>query len=576
MPYVKKRATSHKSYYGRSRRGYSNVYSKRMTAPVAVGTTMRTSKTRDTASFDQRELVFSVSTQPTSDSFSVVSFAVNPGLSSLFPILSRNAQCYTRYKMRFNIEFVSSVGTAATGNILIAIDRNRSEGPPVSVNRMMSYAGAVQSNIWSTACYPTNRSMIRPSEKMLYTRYGSILPGEDINLYDMCNVFIGLTGVDSTAFPAGTSIGQIYITYQCKFYDQRVEDIIDNNAFVYYPSYDDDALETIPNNAETLLPYVLGRGDVQYTGSVARTSPAFGGAEAPGVTLVFPSAGFYLIEQSAFAQLAPVATASPSAPFSLQPFGGVAADGDPLETAAMDGSYGTGLIASPFIATAAFAQGASATGVSVRTTQIVQVLANGTYIVGDNIVIGDAWISKTVGLAAFAGTLSNATNEVQIFNHENSGIFTATLQNIYIEVSPVDIETAAYFYPTVWQSNIQSAGPLTVMTVKQHRHHQAFSGIPHQHAVSSGGASSSSGASSGASAASILSQFKSELFYEQFKAIEEEMEEINDRIEMLREIPLKLRPDDYSEQKTMFKRDLAGCRERLNRLVKKNLLKDKN
>jgi hypothetical protein len=478
------RATSYRSYYGAGRRPSYKSYSKKMTAPVSIGTTMRTTKTRDTQSSANRELVFSVSTQSSSDSYSVVSFAINPGLSSLFPILSRQAQCYTRYKMRFNLEFVSSVGTAATGNIVMSINRNRSEPAPSSLSKQMSMAGAVQSNIWSTACYPTNRSMVKPSEKMLYTRYGSILPGEDINLYDMCNVFVGLTGINLTDLPPGTSIGQIYLTYQCKFYDQRVEDVIDDNAFVLYPSFD-STLITQPGNAEALLPYVLGQGDVIYTGAMAKGATPVTGDDADGFTIIFPSAGFYMIEQTLSGQIiADVGggTLGGTSPFSVQPIGGmVSASGDAY---VMSGSKGSGVLLSPYISNGNGYPNLNGsleqTAYVAHTMQIVQVFASGTYLVGDNQVVGDAWISKSVGTGPFVSGHTANTNETQIYNVQNTTpAYTAIITNSYIQVSPVDVTSAAYFFPTYWSA---PSGPASAaLTIQQHHKFQAFQGVPHQH-----------------------------------------------------------------------------------------------
>lgn len=499
--------SSKKSSYSHARRVGRKQYTKRMAAPVALGTTMRTTKTRDTNATSNRELVFSVNTQPSSDSYSVVAFAINPGLSSLFPILSRQAQCYTRYKMRFNLEFVSSVGTSAPGNIVMSINRNRSESAPSSLAKQMSMAGAVQSNIWSTACYPTNRSMVRPSEKMLYTRYGSILPGEDINLYDMCNVFVGLTGVDLNLFPPGTSIGQVYLTYQCKFYDQRVEDVIDDNAFTYYDQFDETLLVTdLPDNVEAELGYVLGQGDVVYTGKVGKgpgnildpgnpTGPHMNYAEQyPGVTLVFPTAGFYLIQQTAqveitseFTPAYPIASSAamppnPS-PFLLQGFGGtytIDGSGNPQNNSIMDGGQGSGVIISTPIGQGGFPRfhyGGNASDIVITTTQIIQVLSSGTYLVGDNQVVGNGWVSKFIGTTAYSETPyvygKTSTNEVSIYDYSNGGNYTAKFRNFYIEVTPCDVQTAAYFFPGTWTTD-SGVTPLTVLA--SHKH-QAFHGV---------------------------------------------------------------------------------------------------
>nr|QXP07824.1 MAG: putative capsid protein [Arizlama virus] len=455
---------------------------KTMYAPTSIGSTMRT-KAADSISCSNRENVFPVTVQESSDTYSVVGFAVQPGLSSLFPLLSRTAASYTRYKMRFNVEFVPSVGTIASGNILIAMDRNRNEGPPVGVSRFMSYAGAVQSSIWSPCVFPANKRMVPPSEKKLFTRYGSLLPGEDINLYDMATIFIGLSGINtgSGGITPGTTIGQIYINYECKLMDQRVEDIVDTNAFVYYPTFPSDGLVTIPNTSEAALPYALGGGDVQYTGSIAWGL----GPSIPdtGCTLIFPTAGFYLIQQTMVAEFINGANATED--FAVYGFGRALALGE-ITVNPIWGDVGTGVILSDYINQAANTAPSSVAVASCL--QIAQVLVSGTYLVGDNVVVGSGYISKGVGAEAYVPGDSASTNEVVIFTQENSGgspAATAVLKNVYIEVTPIDLETAAYFFPETWQSNAVP-GPMGTPMLKTIRHHQkgqCFQGIARHHMI---------------------------------------------------------------------------------------------
>lgn len=558
-----------KTYHRASMYKRKGTHSKRITAPVAVGTTMRTSKTRDTNVAAQRELVFTVTSQQSSDSYSVVSFAVNPGLASLFPILSRQAQCYVRYKMRFCLEFVSSVGTAAIGNVVMSINRNRSEPPPSSLAKQMSMGGAVQSNIWSHAEFPTNKAMVRPSEKMLFTRYGSILPGEDINLYDMCNVFIGLTGIDLTAAPVGTALGQVYLTYQCKFYDQRVEDVIDDNAFVLYPYFDENLLTNQPDDVETALPYVLGQGDVQYSGTVdwgASGQPGF--ALAPkSVTLIFPSAGFYLVQQTMNVSVVGGSVGTPlSEPFGIQPLG--ATTDSPAQV--MNGLTGAGCIVSNSIGQPAWTKDSSAGTVTASITQIVQVLASGTYLVGDNIIVGDAYISKAVGLAGYTGTASYNTNEVQIFNYENIATnAVATILNCYIEVTPCDQTTAAYFFPAVWVSPSPLSGVIgatSIATTAHHRRCQAFQGVPHLHAPR-GGAIPKPAASAAASSGVAKLTTNDAFFNDAYQDLAEQIGELKEVRDNLRDIEPEYRKKNWDEKMAEIESDLKAVRKQMQQLV---------
>lgn len=440
-----------------SRTGYSQYV-----APAAVGTRVVTKTPAlrkapgSNFAMQNRELAFSVVAQPSSPTYSVVAFPVQPGLQSIFPLLSNTAKSFTRYKMRFCIDFVSAVSTSSQGNILIAIDRNMDESPPTSVSELMTYTGAVSSNIWTHATYPANRSMVKQSEKILFTRYGSLGPNEDIKLYDMCNVFVALSGV---AEDAGL-IGQLYVTYECKFYDQRAKSVIQSNVFSYYPSVSDLNVTNIGEDSQLRLEYVVGEGEALFNPSVYMTDTGPSGTDT-GATIIFPSAGYYLLLQDATVQITPGAATAPGT-FTMDGWG---------TGYLMPGFAGSGVVTATASLPISFIWAPGSTDVGTcQTLQVVQVLVSGTYFLGNETVIGSGWISKNIGTSGWNGTDPEAvnSNEVEIFNRAHQPALSEFLAQS-IEVTQIDAATAAYYFPEVFSSN--DAGPLVELQAKNLRHH---------------------------------------------------------------------------------------------------------
>lgn len=448
--------------------GHNNY--RHYVAPAAVGTKVITrspslrSAPRNSFHISNRELCFPVIAQPASTQYSVVSFPIQPGLSSVFPLLSSTARTFVRYKIKYAIEFVPNVGTSAPGTIFIASDTNINESPPGSPSQLMSYAGAVSANIWSQTSFPSNRRMMNTNDKKMFIRYGSLTGDQDIKLYDTAQIHVALAGIDPTL--VSLVVGQLYVNYKCTFFEQRLETVIDSNIFTTYPSQS-DVTENLPADGQNNLQYVYGTGDVQYSGQFAYQDSSI--APEPGVTLVFPTIGYYLLLQNM--EFEEGGTPLANSRVAPQPFGGVI-------PSIMGGYFGASVIVSPPIDIQAVFTSAITTQ-SCQCLQVVQVLEAGTYISGTQSVIGNGWVSKEIGISAYAGgTAVSNTNEVEIYAYENSaGPSTVVLKNVTIETTMIDAAVAAYFFPGTF---VASPGPLTAMrTLHQHSKQAPIRGLHH-------------------------------------------------------------------------------------------------
>lgn len=143
-------------------------------------------------------------------------FEVNPGLSATFPWLSAIAQNFEEYRMEglvfeyrtTSVDALNSANTAL-GTVVLAAEYNSAAAPYVNKQQM-------QNSMWSTSTKPSC-SMIMPVEcspamnplANQYIRLGAVPTGQDIRMYDLCNVQIATVGSQSGI----TTIGELWCSY---------------------------------------------------------------------------------------------------------------------------------------------------------------------------------------------------------------------------------------------------------------------------------------------------------------------------------------------------------------------------
>lgn len=142
--------------------------------------------------------------------------AINPGLSSTCPWLSRIASNYESYvfdSLKFHFETQSS--TVATGTVIMTVDYDAADAAPTTKTQALAYRGAVRSAPWASCCHVSAPEDLR-KRKTYFVRAGNLAPGKDVNLYDTGNFYflsLGQGGV-------GTS-GELWIDYAIKLMTPR-------------------------------------------------------------------------------------------------------------------------------------------------------------------------------------------------------------------------------------------------------------------------------------------------------------------------------------------------------------------
>jgi hypothetical protein len=184
--------------------------------------------------------------------FSVTSYVVNPGNSTLFPWLSVIAQNYGQYEFKGLVaQFVSSTSDITAGGglgtIIMGTNYDVLQSDYVNKQAMENAQFCVsarpsQSIIHTFECDPK----LRPLQK-LYIRdlSSSTTVSQDARFYDLGKFQVAIVGLP-TVITAGTSLGELWLSYDVEFDKADIAD-----PFLLYMSRN-DAFISSPTNRATI------------------------------------------------------------------------------------------------------------------------------------------------------------------------------------------------------------------------------------------------------------------------------------------------------------------------------------
>jgi len=137
-----------------------------------------------------------------SSNFSSFVLSINPGLSQVFPWLSRLASSFEKYQFKsLKFCFASSSGSTGVGSVMTAIDIDTLDLAPPGKTQMMAQQGASRANVWESCC-----SSLPEKTPELYTRVAAVPFGADGKTYDAGNFVFATAGTTG-------NIGELYVEY---------------------------------------------------------------------------------------------------------------------------------------------------------------------------------------------------------------------------------------------------------------------------------------------------------------------------------------------------------------------------
>lgn len=167
-----------------------------------------------------REYIKDIITGP-AGSFTVESFALQPGLAGTFPWLAVIAQNYDEYKIHGMVfEFKTTSGDAlnnvntALGSVIMATEYNAavtSSFPNKQAMENQEFAQSAKPSVSQIHAIECNPKYNPQSE--LYVRSGAVPPGQDARWYDLGIFQIATQGFQA----ANVNIGELWVSYEIEF-----------------------------------------------------------------------------------------------------------------------------------------------------------------------------------------------------------------------------------------------------------------------------------------------------------------------------------------------------------------------
>lgn len=140
--------------------------------------------------------------------FGVSSFAVQPGVATLFAWLSGQAGYYQEYRVkRLRFCFDTEKSSATSGKVMFAFSPDAADSAPVNKQEMLEYGQKAKGVPWVPFEFEVDTST-EAFGRSRYIRTGGLAANLDIKMYDIGILFVATQGMADT-----TAVGELYVEY---------------------------------------------------------------------------------------------------------------------------------------------------------------------------------------------------------------------------------------------------------------------------------------------------------------------------------------------------------------------------
>jgi len=218
-------------------------------APVAINHKIRTNSPLVTRSTDGRsatvtnsELISSSITGPNGSAYyDPVFVQINPGLAISFPWLAPLARQFQLYRFEYlEFEFVPSVGSQNSGDVILSPSYVSSNAPPINEAQAMSAHGAMEGTVWQSLSCVMNPIMMQAFANrggFKYVRAGTA--AGDIRTTDGGYMILALASLPN---PALANYGKLLVHYRVSLQ----EPVFNLTANEQYASQTTSLWSTVP------------------------------------------------------------------------------------------------------------------------------------------------------------------------------------------------------------------------------------------------------------------------------------------------------------------------------------------
>jgi hypothetical protein len=139
--------------------------------------------------------------------FTSTPIRINPGLARMFPWLAAVANRFESYRFRdLRFVFETSCSSTQTGTVILVIDFQSTDLPPVSKTQALAYRNATRSQPWlSNTLYSAREDISK--RKSYYIRSGPVANDQAIDLFDVGQLMLCVQGSDTNV------VGELWVEY---------------------------------------------------------------------------------------------------------------------------------------------------------------------------------------------------------------------------------------------------------------------------------------------------------------------------------------------------------------------------
>jgi hypothetical protein len=141
--------------------------------------------------------------------YTVNTYTINPGISSVFPWLSPQALLWDMYKFTaLYFTYEPACATSTNGALFMGFDFDVYDSSPIDKSTFMMLADAVSGPSWSRVSLPLARPRLSQRGNLYVSPSANPTGVGDLKTYHLGNLFVGVQGQGDTNY-----MGDIYVTY---------------------------------------------------------------------------------------------------------------------------------------------------------------------------------------------------------------------------------------------------------------------------------------------------------------------------------------------------------------------------
>lgn len=230
----------------------NNANTRRVTAPAAVGMSVRTA---NDGGFEVDHICSIDGTNSASPT--ITTYQVNPGLSDIFPVLYQKAAVYEQYRIRdVQFHYLPTCASTTPGSVILSPEYDVNDTPPTSLVEIRNTAGTMESSPWVASILRLDANRVHTTGRRKLVRDGAVATTRQD--YDMCNLSVATVNNGTTS-----EIGLLKVKYKIDFFirQRNIDTVVSSRTSSYNLSADQTlatgVAETIVYD-EALGPNALG------------------------------------------------------------------------------------------------------------------------------------------------------------------------------------------------------------------------------------------------------------------------------------------------------------------------------